>query len=126
MNKIVLLLLVLLLLASCSDEDKEIHIIKNFYLIHNGDDPSSGLYVGMKTNDNNYDILIDGEDIKDVYTDSTQIFIKTVFNNNDTSFYKIKLNTDTLKRPLVTEVLRKRFEEGLADCSSCKKLKFSL
>jgi hypothetical protein len=126
MNKFILLLFTLLLFASCSDEDKEIRIMKNIYLIHNGDDPSSGLDVGMKTDANSYEILIGSEDIKDVYTDSTKIFIKTIFNKTDTSFYKIKLNTDTLKHPLVAKVSRKRFEEGLVDCGACKKFKFSL
>lgn len=126
MNKTILIIFALLFFASCYSEDKDIRIIKNIYLTHNGDDPGSGFDVAMKTDENNYEVLINGEEIRNVYTDSTKILMKTVFNKGDTAFYKIKLNADTTKRPVVTSISRKLFDRLLSDCSGCKKLKFSL
>jgi len=121
--KKVLILAMIILLASCEGESSEIHLVKNIFLSHNGDDRNSGYEIVKKIDVHNYEGLID-DYAREVYCDSTNIFVKTEYGTNLHFFYHISFRKSM--EPVVLTIPEHRFIEKVKQCNSCKSFKIHL
>jgi len=99
------------------------HLVRNIYLLHNGDIVNSGYEVTRKINEHEYMSLVD-ENVTYAFCDSTNLFVKAIRNNSKINdFYQIVLPKDSKKIPIISTILESKFQEQNEKCKSCKKFK---
>ena len=121
-KKLFVIFVISLFYIGCTPNDIEIHLEKNIYLMHNGDDVNSGYVISQKIDNNISASLID-ENVIEVYYNSTNIFVKSTYAKQFTYFYIIQLQNDSSKRPVIIALKEHKYIELTTNCVLCKKIK---
>ncbi|MBW4889641.1 hypothetical protein KXQ82_07935 [Mucilaginibacter sp. HMF5004] len=122
MKKVVLIIpIILMCLTSCFDvSHKEIHLTRNFALIHNEGD-STNYYSVCEVDGNFSNPIVENKAIA-VYNDSLNILFKTINWKKDTDFHYIILNQKPSLPFAVLKLSKSEFLEKLKLCPECKKV----